>query len=486
MKNILLIGLGYHARRIYYPILQELQKEKKINKIVVIDLLSQKEIINNYLIEKSAQKTLLFFLKEAENKNLTRETEKNLNSLIQNESIDGIIISTEPLAHTVYAKWALSKNLSILMDKPLSTYEGIIFKKNCAKNLVNDYNDLLKIYLQKKREKKNIIFSLMTQRRFHPLFQKARDSIKEVFEYTNCPITSIQIFHSDGQWRFPTEIIEQSAHPYNQGYGKCSHSGYHFFDIISWLMEAAESSEKKPDSVEISSSHLSPSDFISQLNYKDYLRLFPNFDDYNKYSEKDFKKITKNYGEIDSFNQLTFKKRKRVVTLASVNLCHNGFSQRNWITAAGRDLYKGNGRVRQEIHIIEQGPFQSLIYVSLQSKEVNPDIKNELSLPGGENHADLFVSRNSRINPSWKSFEKITVSELISSHMEGKSRGHQEEARRNGVIDFINFLNKKNTTDNFISDLTDYERTIKLISGSYLAMIKNKKYKPSCVCINLK
>ena len=33
--NILLIGLGYHARRIYFPILQELQNKKRINQILV-------------------------------------------------------------------------------------------------------------------------------------------------------------------------------------------------------------------------------------------------------------------------------------------------------------------------------------------------------------------------------------------------------------------------------------------------------------------
>ncbi len=474
MKNILLIGLGYHARRIYYPIIQELQEKERVNKIFIIDLLSEKNIIENYLHEKNSKKTFCYYLKKAQNKKLSKDFEEYLNNLIAREKIEGTIIATEPLAHTIYAEWALKNGISILMDKPISTHENIISRKSCANKLIKDYNKLLNLYQKSKEKNKNIVFSLMTQRRFHRLFNQARKSIKEIFEYTNSPITSIQTFHCDGQWRFPTEIIEQSAHPYNQGYGKCSHSGYHFFDLTSWLMEAAEG-DKKPDHFAVSSQYTSPSDFINQINYEDYRNLFSDFDSYNNYSKNEFLKKSKKFGEIDSFNQFAFRKKERTITLASINLCHTGFSQRNWPTAANRDLYKGNGRVRQEIHIIEQGPFQSLIYFSLQSKEVDPSSNKNLSDPGGENHADLFISRNSKLNPSWKSFQKISASDLIKSNMKGKSRGHQEEARRDCVIDFINALEGKPEKIRKTSDLTHYQRTIKMMTGSYLSMIKSRK-----------
>lgn len=45
MHNLLLIGLGYHSRRIYFPILQDFQKQKKVNKIFIIDLKSQEKIV---------------------------------------------------------------------------------------------------------------------------------------------------------------------------------------------------------------------------------------------------------------------------------------------------------------------------------------------------------------------------------------------------------------------------------------------------------
>jgi predicted dehydrogenase len=485
MKNILLIGLGYHARRIYYPILQELQKTGRIDWIFIEDLESQREVIERYLKERNAEKTSLFTIASPQNKKLDKWAEEGLNEIVREEDIQGVIIATEPLAHLVYAKWALRRGLNVLMDKPISTYEGIIKKEGCSKRLIKDYYELNKIYEESKKQNPNQVFAIMAQRRFHNVFRKMKEAIREVYEYTNCPVTSIQSFHSDGQWRFPTEIIEQTAHPYNQGYGKCSHSGYHFFDIVSWLMEAAEGKEKKPDEVEVLSSFLSPNDFIHQFTYADYRKAIPDFDKYNKYPETQFEKIAKDFGEIDSFNNLTFKKKGKVMTLASINLCHNGFSQRNWATAEGKDLYKGNGRVRQEMHLIEQGAFQSLLYVSFQTKEVNPDLQQGLFDFGGESHADLYISRNSMLNPKWKCIEKFQAKDLIEAKMKDKSRGHQEDARREATISFIDHLEGKNDNIRKDSDLTQYERSVKLMAGSYQSMARRKAGKNPLVKIKL-
>ena len=38
-----------------------------------------------------------------------------------------------------------------------------------------------------------------------------KELIREVFTRTNCPVTSFQLFHCDGQWRMPGEIIDWNA-----------------------------------------------------------------------------------------------------------------------------------------------------------------------------------------------------------------------------------------------------------------------------------
>jgi hypothetical protein len=312
----------------------------------------------------------------------------------------------------------------------------------------------------------------MAQRRFHNTYKKMKEAIKEVYEYTNCPVTSIQSFHGDGQWRFPTEIIEQTAHPYNQGYGKCSHSGYHFFDMASWLMNGAS---KNPDEMEVVSSCLTPIDFISQYTFDDYRKHFKNFDKHNKYTEKEFNKKAKCFGEIDSFNNFTFKRNGKTITLISVNLCHNGFSQRDWVTAVGRDLYKGNGRVRHESHYILQGPFQAIVYLSYQSKEVKPELEKDLFGVGGEYHSDVYIFRNSTFNSKWKCIDKFQTRDLIERKMTDKSRGHQEDARRQAVFEFVKNIKTGSKEIVKNSDLTQYETSVKMMSGAYQSMARKKR-----------
>ena len=126
------------------------------------------------------------------------------------------------------------------------------------------------------------------------------------------------------------------------------------------------------------------------------------------------------YGEIDAFNSFAFKHADRTMTLGSINLIHNGLSQRGWLTTEGRDLYKGNGRIRQESHFIEQGPFQAISMISYQSSEVEPYRSDNLYETGGEYHFDIHVFRNSTLCAEWKAYEKFSVKDLYTSVIEGK------------------------------------------------------------------
>lgn len=282
----------------------------------------------------------------------------------------------------------------------------------------------------------------MSQRRFHECYKLIGDKIQEVYKRTNCPITSIQITHSDGQWRFPDEIIDQNYHPYNQGYGKVSHSGYHSVDMLNYFLSITSKREKKITEVDTFCHFVKPSDVVSQFDYKDYERIFPNFSRDTKYKADDFFEKVTNYGEVDAFINCRFRSGKRTMCLASLNLIHNGFSQRSWCSAEGRDLYKGNGRVRQEFYFIEQGPFQSLLLSSFQSQEMikEKEVGEQDYEFGGELHSEVHIFRNSTLFHDWCAHETFNIKELTSSVMSGYSRGHQEDARVACIIDFLSPL----------------------------------------------
>ena len=157
-------------------------------------------------------------------------------------------------------------------------------------------------------------------------------------------------------------------------------------------------------------------------------------------------------------------------------MSHNGYSQRNWVTAQGRDLYKGNGRVRHESYYILQGPFQAMLYLSYQSKEINPNLKDKRKLfkLGGEYHAEVYVFRNKRFNPSWKCIEHFDVKDFTTFTMKGKSRGQQSEARRRGILLFIKHILTGDTGITKYSDLSKHGRPVKIMSGIYRSIARRK------------
>lgn len=465
--NLLIIGVGHHARRIYVPCLVK----EKIGIIYGLDLEKNKKIIEKY-IEKNNYPIKMFYLNEDNNKYIGKKSLKTINNLIKDNDIGSVVISTDPLSHYKYAKWALGKGLNILMDKPITSEKNVSSSFKKARKLITDYDILNKLY-KKSKHKNHIVFSLMSQRRYHPIYKIMREKIREVFNKTNCPVTSIQISHSDGQWRVPDEIIDIEYHGYNLGYGKCSHSGYHSTDMMSWLISSTENKNKKITGVEITSSFLSPSDFLHQINYTDYSKIFPDFYESSKYSEKDFFKKVKNFGEIDAFTNLIFKSGKNIQTLGSINLIHNGFSQRGWLSSVGKDLYKGNGRVRQEQYFLEQGPFQSISLITYQSKEISEN-NNDLFSIGKEFHMELHIFRNSNLFKEWKNHEIFNIKNHIKMKLSGSSRGHQEDARYEAIIDFIDAVKEKRDT---ASDFSSHRRGTLLLSGIYQSAIKRRQFK---------
>ncbi|MBT6995432.1 hypothetical protein HN865_01420 [Candidatus Woesearchaeota archaeon] len=471
-SNILLIGCGPHSEKIYIPFLKKYKN--RINLKYVVEIKEKEKEVKNILKFTNYETYFIDKLHMTYDK-LHPMVEKKLNNFIIKGKIKGVIIATEPLTHIMYTKWALKNNLSILLDKPVSTYRNISTKKSLAKKILKDYDDLAKIY----KKKKSISLSLMSQRRFHPAFKKIKSLIEGCYKKTNCPVTSIQSFHTDGQWRMPTEIIDQLYHPYFQGYGKGSHSGYHFFDILPFLINTSYSKDKFYDEITAYSTVVRPLDFLQQITLKDYEKLFGKklFNKYNKYSQKEYEKIMKNFGEIDVFSNLEFKKNNRVITLANINLTHTGYSQRDWVTAKGRDLYKGNGRMRQETHIIQQGPFQAIHYDRYQSSDFDTKKNYKLYDFDGKDHSHIYIFRNSKMIGG-KKFEEIIIKDL---DRKGR-RGAKEEC----FLEFLEFLEGKRKRKEMTSDFLTHREGSLITSIIYESIVSQYKNKNAKIKIKIK
>ena len=106
--NILLIGCGPHAKRVYIPILKQFENKYDVKLKAVIEIEGKKEDTQTF-VNKYFKDTKFIFTKPFAPKykiSLLLNLERQLNRVVIDENINGVIISTDPLNHIQYAIWA--------------------------------------------------------------------------------------------------------------------------------------------------------------------------------------------------------------------------------------------------------------------------------------------------------------------------------------------------------------------------------------------
>lgn len=471
MPRLILIGCGPHAKRIYLPALEKIRKTSNIQLKLIVDLESTKKTVEDIINGTSFKPDKLFI--DAFSGEIPNYLDDLLSRYVKENDINGVIIATEPLVHKAYATWALKNSLNILIDKPITARANSTSDLISANGILDDYLLIFDEYKSAQR-KKETVFVINSQRRFHAGFNFVEKLIKEIADITNCPVTNISSYHSDGQWRLPSEIVTQDYHPYCFGYGKASHSGYHIFDILYRLYTSSGLTNKLANTMEIVSSFLQPNGFIKQFTEKDYYNIFGSkYHDVKIWKDAELFDIYKNYGEIDVSAIITLKKDQDVIGNFTANLIHNGFARRTWITP-GVDLYKGNGRVKHEHHNIQQGPFQNIQIHSYQANDRHDNMTSFDDSLGGNNHFDICVFRNPIVTGNDNSLKTYKFSEVISN-ADNENMIFMESAKFSIVKNFIDyisgFLNKKDLP----SQIEDHIVPVQIMSGIYRSHILRNK-----------
>ena len=106
VKNIGLIGLGPHARRIYYPLLEKYFATESLNLVFIVELENKEDSVNAFLENRSVQPVQKFFLwpNAAYSNTLEPSLLQFLDSLLERYQIDGIIIASDPKSHKAYLR----------------------------------------------------------------------------------------------------------------------------------------------------------------------------------------------------------------------------------------------------------------------------------------------------------------------------------------------------------------------------------------------
>ena len=428
-QNIALIGLGPHAKRIYLNYF----RKHKTNLALLVDLKSKKQYVRDYLDENGFKNTKIFTLDDSlkDNDVLPKEIESNLLSVCETLEITHIIIATEPKAHNMYLHFALENNYDVLTDKPITVTKNML-KLSSIEKVRRQYYDILNLSYNS-----DSMCKVLCQRQYHRGYEYIKNLLSETVKKYQIPITYIDIYHSDGNWEMPHDMLKEN-HPYKFGYGKLFHSGYHFIDNLSDFIKINNQlkGSKKITKAEVYSSALIPNDELNIFNKEDFQRVFKDQKIPQYYFQDKLPKFDK-FGEKNFYGSINFRNaNNQLITHCNLNLLHYGFSRRGWIET--KDFYKSNGRIRHEYINIQVGPLMNIQVHSYQSKEIK-DRTKDMNLEeqvGGLEHFDIHIYRNSDLIGG-KPHEVIKLGDLYTEKEKQNILGYNELSREVYITNFL-------------------------------------------------
>lgn len=405
---------------------------------------------------------------------MPRHVQEQLTEVVERLRIDCVIVSTEPECHKPYGLWAVSLGLHVIMDKPITTRRDACNDIHQAAGIAEDHNELLEAYEELQTRKKTI-FLINSHRRYHPGYLGTADFISDIRDRTGCPVTSLISTHCDGQWRLPDEIVDQHYHPFRYGYGKVSHSGYHFLDMCYSFFKAGWSPGKRPDEIDIVSTFICPNDFMFSLTLEEQSRALGKtaYKSASKYSAEELHRRMMGMGEMDAMLQITFKRHGNVLAIAQLNLFHTGFSRRYWIDHGPTpDLYKGCGRVKHEAHEIRSGPFQTIVIDSRQANDKHDRSTPSTAELGSDNHFEVQTWRNCGILGEEEPLKVYTISELDRRYNTQQPGIYAENIKRGILWEALDFLEGNKTVADLSSNLPDHSVPASLMSAAYVSHVR--------------
>ena len=370
-----------------------------------------------------------------------KEDKNNLNRLIEQESINGVIITTEAIAHMPYLKLAVRKGIPCLVEKPLTSYNGISHDIGGAQQILKDYD-----YLKKAVKESGSFVSIVSQRRWNKAFLFVKDRIEEVFDRYGVPVSLLRGAKNKGDWMGPKQLLTKENHPYKYGYGVLSHTGYHPIDIMDFTISKI-SAELGVNRIEVFGQMSFPEDVYSGI--KNAGIFSENLEDLS----------IGGLGESSVNGVYSYFKNSTKVALVNIQVTNNGLCQKDFYQPEGHIWDRTPGTIRQESYTWTQGPFQEIDFELYQDKTGTHDSLYEY---GGDNYGLITIKRNGKK----RNVERISIKEFET----GTERA-ADTCLKEAISDFIDRLNGAKIVPR--SDLEYHEIPIKIESGLYQSAIKN-------------
>jgi predicted dehydrogenase len=451
----MLVGLGPHARRIYLHYLRQHGYGPRL----VVELVTKREELSAWLLEQGLSLEVCWVEPNADENDLDPATCQALDTAIESMGITHAINSSATGAHKAYLRYLMARGISVLTDKPITAPNHVITQPQMAARIEEDYRELMAQYAEARQ--RGVRVEVQCQRRYHPAYIHLREIVRGLVHEFRVPMTHVDVYHCDGMWNMPDEFLSRENHSYKYGHGKLFHSGYHFIDLVAWLLSAAPGlpRHKIPTSAELYAAATRPSDSLSVIDQDDYVRLVRGIHYADAFAARDRGGFDQ-MGELDFHGVIQLKNGPRVLTTCTLNLLQSGFSRRSW-PELPFDTYKSNGRVRHERISIQVGPLANIQVHSYQAREVKEkDFDNRV---GSLEHFDIYVFRNVDL-VGGEPVQHLTLRDLTGkATSDGRFIGHNEEAKKRCFTQFL-------AGGPALSDLEDHALGIRILSNAYKAL----------------
>ncbi|MEN3305752.1 MAG: hypothetical protein V7603_1954 [Micromonosporaceae bacterium] len=462
-RGVVLVGLGPHSRRIYYPALAAHAARERLRLALLVELEDQKDTVERFLAGQPLQPEQIVYVPTSYRDGATlSDAFVAAGELARRRGLWGAVVATEPKSHLVYARWALRNGLHVLLDKPITGTNLFNAEPREALRLVDDFVELSGLASRSGRK-----VLVQTQRRAHLGYELVHAYLVEFLGAFEVPISYVDLYHADGMWNMPSEYVTRENHPYKYGYGKLMHSGYHFVDLFASLVSLNQQLSIAPDRVEMTVRHVRPTDHMAQVHDGVHRWFFGADRDRFPADPSELR----GYGEVDAFLLMQLLRGDEVMTTGALSLLQTSFSRRAWPRLPA-DTYKGNGRVRHERVTIQVGPLLSIQVHSYQSYEAKDWIANTAGA-GSYEHFDIYFFRNSAL-VGGPAFDSVTLGDASRHrrHVEQGYLGHNEAARTEVFRDFLN-------EDAGRAGLASHELPVKLTAATYYSMLRlNREGRP--------
>ena len=365
----------------------------------------------------------------------TLAANENEQALVNGVRPDGIIIATPPTEHFEYAQAAIEAKIPLLVDKPLTVTPECSTDVQKAKNIYDQYETLV----EKAREANlQSQFMLGVQKRYQEAYVEIGKRVRETYSTTGFPVTSVQLYTNDGYWILPKEFAELEYHGYAPKYGggKITHTGYHFLDIIPWIMRHAWQGCSPIHHAWVTTHLFRPTDSIGLYPPS----MFP----------PEYEKLDP-YSDVNAFIIVQLRDVKnRARCVIQMSMMHEGFSLRR--STADLQTAHTEGRTKIDSLAVWQGPVMCAFL-----RRVGKIKATDGNSPGEKNHLELqFITRTEAGSGQVEDFR-------LHDPASDPSEGCGDDLKP--TLEFLDMLTNPSITTK--SPVNDHGIGIRILSAAY-------------------